>query len=173
MLVADLTSRSATMLNGESMARVDDARSRPYVERSETFLRRARARRGLRSVEQRIVRGVVDYVEENYASSISLRDVAHALGYSPAHLTHRFSSLTGTPVTAWIIKRRLCAAQELLAGTKQDVITVCEAVGFADLCYFTRQFVRHVGLTPAQFRSANSSIQKSERMCSTNQMTWT
>jgi len=109
----------------------------------------------LRPVEQQIVRGVVDYVEENYTSSISLRDVAHALGYSPAHLTHRFSSLTGTPVTAWIIKRRLYAAQELLIETQHDLNTVCEAVGFGDLCYFTRQFVRHVGVTPAQFRSAS------------------
>jgi AraC-like DNA-binding protein len=104
-----------------------------------------------------IVRGVVDYVEENYMSSISLRDVAQALGYSPAHLTHMFSSLTGMPVTAWIIRRRLLAAQELLIESKQNIMTVCEAVGFGDLCYFTRQFVRHVGVTPAQFRSAKKT----------------
>src|ERR1700733_11864321 len=110
-----------------------------------------------RSVEQQIVRSVVDYVEENFASSISLRDVAQALGYSPAHLTHKFSSLTGTPVTAWIIKRRLSAAQELLTETRQDINTVCEAVGFGDVCYFTRQFVRHLGVTPAQFRSLSAS----------------
>jgi AraC-like DNA-binding protein len=157
MLASDTTSEVPSMLNVETTARVNDARSRPYINRSERILQRARAHRGLHPGDQRIVRGVVDYVEENYASSISLRDVAQALGYSPAHLTHTFSSLTGTPVTAWIIKRRLCAAQELLVDTKHDVITVCEAVGFADLCYFTRQFVRHVGTTPAQFRSANCS----------------
>ena len=131
------------MLNGETMARVT------------RFPRSEHGHGRLQSVEQQIVRSVVDFVEENYTSSISLRDVAQALGYSPAHLTHRFASLTGTPVTAWIIKRRLCAAQELLVETKQNVMTVCEAVGFGDLCYFTRQFVRHVGVTPAQFRSAN------------------
>lgn len=118
------------------------------------------------SVEHQIVRGVVDYVEKNYASAISLRDVAHALGYSPAHLTHRFASLTGIPVTAWIIRRRLYAAQELLVETRQNVVTVCEAVGFGDLCYFTRQFVRHVGVTPSQFRSAGlsgSGLPRAER----------
>ena len=110
--------------------------------------------------QQQIVRGVVDYVEEHYASSISLRDVAHALGYSPAHLTHKFASLTGTPVTAWIIKRRLFAAQELLIETQQDITTVCEAVGFGDRCYFTRQFVRHLGVTPAEFRSTGLKSSK-------------
>jgi AraC-like DNA-binding protein len=107
--------------------------------------------------ERHIVRSVVEYVENNFASSISLRDVAQALGYSPSHLTHTFSSLTGTPITAWIIKRRLSAAKELLADTSQKVSRVCEAVGFRDPCYFSRQFARHVGLTPAQFRSAHRS----------------
>ena len=145
------------MLNGETMVRVHDARSRPYSDPSEWSPRAKRVHGGLLSLEQQhpIVRGVMDYVEENYMSSISLRDVAQALGYSPAHLTHKFSSLTGTPVTAWIIKRRLFAAQELLIETKQNVMTVCETVGFGDLCYFTRQFVLHVGVTPTQFRSAN------------------
>jgi AraC-like DNA-binding protein len=123
------------MLNNEMIAQVSDI--------------------GDHFIEQQIVRSVVDYVEQNYASSISLRDVAEALGYSPAYLTHRFSSLTGTPVTALIIKRRVHAAQELLIGTRENVMTVCEAVGFVDLCYFTRQFVRHVGVTPTQFRSAS------------------
>jgi YesN/AraC family two-component response regulator len=41
-------------------------------------------------------------------------------------------------------RRRLSAAQELLLETKQNLTTVCEAVGW-------RQFVRHVGVTPAQF----------------------
>jgi AraC-like DNA-binding protein len=127
------------VVNGDTMVRADEV-----IEYG-----------GRRSAEQRIIRDVVDFVEENYTAAISLRDVAQALGYSPAHLTHKFSSLTGTPVTAWIIKRRLCAAQELLIETKQNVVAVCEAVGFGDLCYFTRQFVRHVGVTPAQFRSAS------------------
>jgi AraC-like DNA-binding protein len=107
-----------------------------------------------RESERAIVRCVMDYVEKNYSSSISLRDVAQALGYSPAHLTHKFSLLTGTPVTTWIIRRRLSAAQTLLVDTKQSVDTVCEAVGFGDLSYFRRQFVRQIGVTPAQFRSA-------------------
>src|SRR5271156_3447209 len=133
------------------------------MDLSERFPRSARGHRVPRPDEHQIVRGVIDYVEDNYTSSISLRDVAKALGYSPAHLTHKFSSLTGIPVTAWIIKRRLCAAQELLVGTKHNVMTVCEAVGFGDLCYFTRQFVRHVGGTPARFRSANCGrIDKNE-----------
>jgi AraC-like DNA-binding protein len=97
---------------------------------------------------------IVAYIDRNYAAPISLRAVAAAFGYSPCHLTHTFARRTGTPITAWIIKRRILAATELLRNSDVDVATACEAVGFNDLCYFSRQFARHVGVTPGRFRSA-------------------
>jgi AraC family transcriptional activator of pobA len=99
---------------------------------------------------------IVEFIDKNYASPISLRDVAEAFGYSACHLTHTFSRSTGIPITAWIIKRRIRAAQQLLSEANVDVATACEAVGFNDLCYFTRQFVRHVGTTPGRFRAATN-----------------
>ncbi len=100
---------------------------------------------------------VIEYIERNYASRISLRDVADAFGYSSCHLTHTFSLITGTPIQAWIIKRRILAAQQLLAESNVTVAVACEAAGFNDLCYFTRQFVRHVGMTPGRFRATKNS----------------
>jgi two-component system response regulator YesN len=97
---------------------------------------------------------VYSYVEQNYVHHISLRDVALAVGYSACHLTTTFRRVTGTPVTAWIIKRRITAAQDLLENSNIDVASACEAVGFTDLAYFSRQFVRHVGVTPGRFRAA-------------------
>jgi AraC-like DNA-binding protein len=96
---------------------------------------------------------IVDYIERNYASPISLRDVAKAFGYSSCHLTHAFARTTGTPITAWIIRRRIEAAKQLLSRGN-TVAAAGEAVGFSDLCYFTRQFSRHVGTTPGRFRAS-------------------
>jgi YesN/AraC family two-component response regulator len=101
-----------------------------------------------------LVGAVLSYVEEHFTEQISLRDVARALGYAPAHLTNTFRRRVGTPVNAWIIRRRIKAAQELFARTNADVPTVCEAVGFNDLCYFTRQFNRHAGSTPGRYRTS-------------------
>jgi AraC-like DNA-binding protein len=95
---------------------------------------------------------IIEYIENNYAAPISLRNIAETFGYSPSHLTNTFSRTTGTPITAWIIKRRIRAAQQLLRETGVNVFTVCETVGFNDLGYFRRQFVRHVGVTPGRFR---------------------
>jgi AraC-like DNA-binding protein len=100
---------------------------------------------------------VIDFIETHYSAPISLRDVAEALGYSPCHLAHTFRESTGIPITAWIIERRIIAAQRLLGEFNANVADAAEAVGFNDLCYFTRQFVRHVGVTPGRFRSAMNS----------------
>jgi AraC family transcriptional regulator, transcriptional activator of pobA len=101
-----------------------------------------------------LVESVYCFVENNYSAPISLRDVADAVGYSAAHLTDTFRRCTGSPVTAWIIERRIRAAATLLREAGTDVVTACESAGFRDLGYFTRQFVRHVGMTPARYRRA-------------------
>lgn len=105
--------------------------------------------------EHRIVQQTLDYVEAHYAERISLRDVAHELGYSPAHLTHTFRRLTGTAVTSWIIKRRIQAATQLLHEGGSTIASIGERVGFNDACYFTRQFVRYTGTTPGRYRAIN------------------
>jgi AraC-like DNA-binding protein len=102
-----------------------------------------------------LVERVLEFVEEHYASSISLRHVASAFGYSACHLTTTFRQATGTPLTAWIIQRRILAAKQLLAEGEMNVAEACEAVGFTDLCYFTRQFARYAGTTPGRFRAAH------------------
>ncbi len=101
-----------------------------------------------------LVKRVIAYVEDHFASPISLRHVADAFGYSACHLTTTFRQATGTPLTAWIVRRRILAAKELLSEGAMNVAETCEAVGFTDLCYFTRQFARHVGTTPGRFRAA-------------------
>jgi AraC-like DNA-binding protein len=108
-------------------------------------------------VQAAVVGRIVKFIDRHYSEQISLRDVARAFNYSACHLTSVFSRTMGMPITAWIIKRRILAAQSLLAEQDLNVAATCEAVGFNDLCYFTRQFVRHVGMTPGRFRAVMKS----------------
>jgi AraC-like DNA-binding protein len=97
---------------------------------------------------------VIEYLELHYRSQIGLRDVAEAFGYSGRYLANAFRRSTGLSIAAWITKRRIGAAQRLLGESNASVAAACAAVGFGDLRNFTRQFVRHVGVTPEVFRSA-------------------
>lgn len=100
----------------------------------------------------RLIERVHAFIELEFASAVTLRDVAAALGYSPAYLTHRVKLETGTPVTAWIIRRRLQEAAELLVATEDSISDICYSVGFNDVCYFSRQFVRYAGMTASRYR---------------------
>ena len=111
-----------------------------------------------RPAQKHLIDRVAEYIEEHYARPISLRDVAAALGYSSCHLTTSYREATGIPVTAAIIKRRIAAACVLLGDENLDVAATCEIVGFSDLCYFTRQFVRHVGITPGRYRAMTNGF---------------
>jgi AraC-like DNA-binding protein len=120
------------------------------IRSEESRAERVRLRRD--ATESCTVSLIVEFVEANYASRISLREVADALGYSRAYLTCMFRKRVGMPVTAWIIQRRISEAQRLLHESGATVDEICGRVGFNDLCYFTRQFTRHVGSTPGRYR---------------------
>ncbi|MEQ8972003.1 MAG: DNA-binding response regulator [Coleofasciculus sp. C1-SOL-03] len=96
-----------------------------------------------------------NFIEANYHQQISLRDVAQAMGYSPAYLTDLVRRQTGESVCRWIIKRRIAEARRLLLATSQSVQTIAEAVGYLDTGYFIRQFRQHNGMTPHVWRQAN------------------
>jgi two-component system response regulator YesN len=116
----------------------------------EAPVRRVTTDRWERSLSER----VIEHIEQHYRSQIRLQDVAETFGYSASYLTNAFRRTTGLPIAAWIIKRRIAAAQRLLGEANASVAAASEAVGFSDVCYFTRQFVHYVGVTPGRFRGS-------------------
>jgi len=98
------------------------------------------------------LKNVFDYIEANYQEGITSSDVAEAVGYSCAYLTHQVAKQTGKPINVWIIKRRMVAALALLKNTHQTIEEIAAQVGYKDTCHFSRQFRQHHGLSPAHWR---------------------
>ncbi len=99
---------------------------------------------------------VFHFIETHYQQSINLRDVAQVAGYSPAYLTNLVQSHTGRTVKQWIIARRMEQARIMLLNTAKPVKQVAEAVGYADVGYFVRQFRNVHGLPPQSWRSTST-----------------
>jgi YesN/AraC family two-component response regulator len=98
---------------------------------------------------------VFDYIEAHYHESISLVDVATAIGYSSAYLTDLVKRQTGTTINRWIIKRRLAAAEMLLKDTSDSIEQIAEEVGYLNPGHFFRQFRQYVGTTPKVWRKTH------------------
>jgi YesN/AraC family two-component response regulator len=95
---------------------------------------------------------VFHFIEAHYHQAINLKDVAQAVGYSPAYLTNLVQEQTGRTVKRWIIERRMAQARSLLVRTTQPVRQVAESSGYLDAGYFTRQFRQFHGVSPQVWR---------------------
>jgi AraC-like DNA-binding protein len=97
---------------------------------------------------------VFNFIEENYHQSISLCDVATAVGYCPAYLTNLVRRHTGKTVNHWIVERRMLAARNLLRESNLSVSQIADVVGYQHEGHFFRQFRQNHQTTPQAWRKA-------------------
>ncbi len=100
---------------------------------------------------------VYRYIEHNYASPISSRDLADLLHVSEGRFSHLFKESAGMAPLQYINKVRLEKAMNLLKCGDYTATEVANAVGFSDYNHFGRLFRRTFGCTPIEVRE-NSRI---------------
>ena len=100
-----------------------------------------------------LVVAALQYIERHCFESISLRDVAAALGRSPAHLTTALRQATGRTAQTWIIAGRMGEARRRLLSTDESIEEIAGRVGYADPTHFIRLFRRAHGMPPAAWRA--------------------
>jgi AraC family transcriptional activator of pobA len=96
------------------------------------------------------------FIERNCLRPLTLKDVARAVGRSPAYVTTALTQATGRSAVEWIIAGRMAEARHLLLHSDQMVDVVAERVGYADPTHFIRMFHRAHGATPAAWRHGKS-----------------
>jgi AraC-like DNA-binding protein len=73
-------------------------------------------------------------------------------GVSKFHFLRLFAAAYGVTPGAYLSKRRIERAQDLLRATNLTVTEVCHAVGFSSLASFSSRFHELVGETPSEFQ---------------------
>lgn len=81
-----------------------------------------------------------------------LTDLAREAGVHPAHLARAFRFHYGCSVGTFVRQIRIEAAARDLAVRGATIAGVASAHGFSDQSHFTRQFRRHMGLTPLEYQ---------------------
>ena len=98
----------------------------------------------------RVVDGVLSYINEHYSEALTLDALAERFFISKYHLLRKFEAQVGTTVHRYILQKRLLNAKQLLAGglAPSEVCTYC---GFGDYANFYRAFRAEYGTTPRQY----------------------
>ena len=93
-------------------------------------------------------------IERSLAQPLHIEDLAAAAHMSPFHFSRLFKVATGESPHAYLTRRRVERAKELLADSRLPLVHVASAVGFQTQGHFTEVFRRHTCTTPRRFRLA-------------------
>jgi PAS domain S-box-containing protein len=91
-------------------------------------------------------------IRRNCARRISIRTLASQCGISVRQFERRCREQLRVAPRELIMKMRVHRACDQLRETRDPIAEVALACGFYDQAALTRQFHKHVGLTPGQYR---------------------
>jgi len=86
-----------------------------------------------------------------FASTISLAELAQQVGVSSAYLSRAFRAATGETLHAFREDLRLRRSLDLLPDSRGDFTRVALELGYSSHSHFTSRFRRHFGITPTEF----------------------
>jgi transcriptional regulator GlxA family with amidase domain len=92
------------------------------------------------------------YVAANPADDHSVSRLANRIGMSARHLSRVFREELGTTPAAWVEQARVNAACALLGAGRDAPKQVAAQCGFANADTLRRAFLRHVGVSPSDYR---------------------
>jgi AraC family transcriptional regulator len=97
-------------------------------------------------------RKVAAHVDANLGGKIHIEDLAELVSFSLSHFSRAFKRTFGITAHAWLMRRRIEVAQELLLTTDFTLSEIALRCGMADQSHFTHRFLRLVGETPSSWR---------------------
>jgi AraC-like DNA-binding protein len=95
-----------------------------------------------------------DLIDRDYAEPLDLDVLAAEAGYSKFHFARTFAHAYGETPRAYLTRRRIERAKDLLRTANLSITEICLLVGFESLGSFSALFRRLVGQSPSEYRAA-------------------
>lgn len=106
----------------------------------------------------------MQYIEDNLAEDLDLKEIARQAYCSEYHLSRMFSLLAGITLSEYIRRRRLTLAAFELQTSDVRIIDVAIKYGYNSADAFSRAFQALHGMTPSTAKSNGSSLKAYPRM---------
>ncbi len=97
-------------------------------------------------------RRVQEYIEENLDKSITVRDLSAVLYRTQAHFSRAFKRTFGLSPHAYVLRRRIERAGQLMLEGNTPLSEIALRCGFTDQAHFSKRFRLHTGATPTAWR---------------------
>lgn len=95
---------------------------------------------------------VVEYVNSNFKSPITLDDISNLTKYNKYTICHIFKEVSGSTIFDYINFLRIHFAIERLKETGNSILEIAVECGFSSVTYFNRVFKNYLGCSPSIYR---------------------
>lgn len=102
-------------------------------------------------------RVIIDYIDQNYKNSISLKSLADRLYLTQQYLSRLIKRCLGQNFVSYINQVRIAHAVDDLLDTDRTIISVATDNGFSNIGAFNKLFRETYNMTPNQYRKAHGS----------------
>ncbi len=109
---------------------------------------------------KKMIRKVIDYIENTLESKLTLDEIAKEAAYSKFHLNRVFLECVGCTIYKYIQMRRLTLAAEKLVHTQKPIIEIAFEANYSCQESFTFAFRQLYGYPPLEYRTQNVYIPK-------------
>lgn len=104
----------------------------------------------LKNIER--IKGVIQYVENNYKENITQSMIAEKFHFSAVYFSRYFKNCTGMTFTDYLVSYRIEKARMELINTDKTVTQIALETGFTDDRRLIIAFKKKHGITPLQYR---------------------
>ncbi|MFF2019809.1 response regulator [Paenibacillus sp. NPDC058177] len=106
----------------------------------------------IRDVKSPVVQQVLNHIHQSYSEDISLKTLGTQYNIHPVYLGQLFHKEVGESFTEYINKYRIEKAKEQLRTSPLKVHEIARNVGYWETGYFYKQFKKHVGISPTEYK---------------------
>ncbi len=95
---------------------------------------------------------IMIYINENFASRLTVSDVAEKFYMNVSYFCEYFKKHTGRTFTDYLATVRLDRAARLVSHTDKSIAEIATESGFGSITQFLRSFKKKFGCAPSEFR---------------------
>ena len=106
----------------------------------------------------------VAIVETDYATELSLDDIARRVASSRRQLQRAYSEIGDTTFREHLTRVRMERAAAMLADRNLTVREVARRVGYRQPAQFAKAFRRHLGVAPSDYRAREAGARFGSRL---------
>ena len=105
---------------------------------------------------------MLNFIREHHQEDISLNTMSEAFLYTPSYINRILKLHTKHTFYELLTDIRIEKAKEDLLATRNSVAYISESVGYTNVQSFIRMFKKLTGVTPGQFRSAQTGVEQDD-----------